>query len=69
MELRAGSVAIVVSDGVTAGYDDRWLIELLSSYEGESPQQLAGSVIETASQKFGMEDDMTVIAIFVSERT
>ena len=69
MELRAGSAAIVVSDGVTAGFDDRWLIELLSAFEGDNPQQLAAAVIETASQKFGTEDDMTVIAIFVAERS
>jgi stage II sporulation protein E len=69
MELRPGSAAVIVSDGVTAGNDDSWLCEAISKFEGDEPRELAGSIIETAVAKNGAEDDMTVIAIFVSERT
>jgi stage II sporulation protein E len=69
MELKAGSVAVIVSDGVTAGLDDRWLIDLISKYDGENPRELSASIIQTASSKFGTEDDMTVIAVLVTERT
>ena len=69
MDLKAGSVAVIVSDGVTAGLDDRWLIELIAKFGGENPRELASSIIEKASEKFGAEDDMTVIAILVTERS
>jgi stage II sporulation protein E len=68
MELKAGSVAVIVSDGVTAGMDDGWLSGLISKFEGEAPRELASSIIEMASSKYGAEDDMTVIAILVTER-
>lgn len=68
MELKADSMAVIVSDGVTSGLDDEWLCGLISKYEGQNPRELAGSIIETASGKFGSEDDMTVIVICVSER-
>jgi stage II sporulation protein E len=68
MELKAGSAAVIVSDGVTAGQDDGWLCALISKFEGEDPRVLAGEIIEAATAKVGTEDDMTVIAIFVTER-
>jgi stage II sporulation protein E len=68
MELRPGSVAVIVSDGVTAGNDDAWLCETISKFDGDAPRELAGAIIETAVGKNGAEDDMTVIAILVEER-
>ncbi|WP_143162266.1 SpoIIE family protein phosphatase [Sporobacter termitidis] len=68
MELKAGSAAVIVSDGVTAGLEDDWLCEHIAKYEGKEPRELAASIIEAASPKVGAEDDMTVIAIFVTER-
>ena len=69
MELKAGSLAVIVSDGVTAGLDDKWLCQTISEFDGEDPRALAVSLIEKASEKFGAEDDMTAIAIAVTERT
>ncbi len=68
MELRAGSLAVIVSDGVTAGLDDQWLCRAIADFDGTDPRELASSLVETASKKFSAEDDMTVIAIAVSER-
>ncbi len=68
MDLKADSMAVIISDGVTAGLDDGWLCELVSKFEGQDPRELAGLIIDTASEKFGAEDDMTVIVICVSER-
>jgi stage II sporulation protein E len=69
MELKAGSLAVIVSDGVTAGLDDNWLCDAVAAYDGDSPRTLAVSLIDKAAEKFGAEDDMTAIAIAVSERT
>ncbi len=69
MELKSGSLAVIVSDGVTAGLDDKWLCDVISEYDGENPRALAVSVIDQAAEKFGAEDDMTAIAIAVTERS
>ncbi|NLA87102.1 MAG: SpoIIE family protein phosphatase, partial [Clostridiales bacterium] len=68
MELRPGSAAVIASDGVTAGGEDKWLCETISKFDGREPRELSGAIIETAISKNGAEDDMTVIAIFVEER-
>lgn len=68
MELKPGTAAVIVSDGVAAGADDAWLCETISSFEGDEPKKLAGAIVDAAVAKNGAEDDMTVITIFVSER-
>jgi stage II sporulation protein E len=68
MELKAGSLAVIVSDGITGGQDDAWLCDLITDFEGEAPRELANEIIGEASKKLGCEDDMTVIAITVTER-
>ena len=69
MELKSGSLAVIVSDGVTAGLDDSWICDTISEYDGDNPKALAITLIETAAEKFGTEDDMTAIAISVTERS
>ncbi len=69
MELKSGSLAVIVSDGVTAGLDDNWLCETISEFNGDNPRSLAVSLVDKAAGKFGTEDDMTVIAIAVAERS
>lgn len=68
MDLKAGSLAVIVSDGVAAGNDDKWLCEKISDFDGENPKDLAVSIINQAAEKPDTEDDMTVIVIKVSER-
>jgi serine/threonine protein phosphatase PrpC len=41
---------------------------MIAKYEGSSPKDLSSAIIEAASEKYGVEDDMTVIAIQMSER-
>ena len=69
MDMKAGSVAVIVSDGVTSGMEDAWLEDAIMQYEGANPRELSGKIVETASEKFKAEDDMTVIAIQISYRT
>ncbi len=69
MELRSGSIAVIVSDGVTVGLEDAWLCDTISKFVGDEPRELASSIIDTAIAKNGAEDDMTVITIFVADRT
>lgn len=68
MDLKAGSLAVIVSDGVTGGRDDEWLCQMIASFDGDDPRELAGAIVDKASGLLGREDDMTVIAIAVTER-
>ena len=67
MHLKAGSLALVASDGVLADTEDDWIKTLLS---GETPdmKSLARMVLREAEQRFGAADDMTVVTVRVEER-
>jgi stage II sporulation protein E len=68
LDLKAGSLAVIVSDGVTGGQEDGWVCDMIAAFDGENPRELADKIIEKASDALGCEDDMTVIAIAVTER-
>ena len=67
--LDAGDCVLLVSDGVTTGKDDRWLRQLLSEFDGISPQSLAAQVLQESDLRSGSTDDRTVIAIKLDLRT
>jgi stage II sporulation protein E len=68
MELRAGSLALMVSDGVAGGGEDGWLIDLLDAYDGRNPRELSAAIVDLAAKKSGCEDDITAIAIQLINR-
>ena len=71
LALDAGDCVVLLSDGVTTGRDDRWVRQVLESFDGLSPQELAGRILKESSGRTGSGDDRTVIAIKldVRERT
>ena len=68
IKMNPGFTAVILSDGVTGGRDDGWLREMIASFEGTSPGELARAILKASSEKNGQEDDMTVLAVTVSER-
>jgi len=68
LSLDAGDCVLLVSDGVTTGKDDRWLRNLLSAFDGLSPQALAAQVLQESGLRSGSGDDRTVIAIKLDVR-
>ncbi len=62
--LSAGDFAVLVSDGVTDGESDEALRQALASFHGESPRELARTLLGFGSGS----DDRTVIAVRLSER-
>jgi len=68
MELKPGSLAVMVSDGVTTGADDGWLEDAIMDYSGARPRDLSRAIIKEAAKKSKGDDDMTAIAIQVSRR-
>lgn len=69
LALDAGDCVLLVSDGITTGRDDRWVRQLLSDFDGLSPQELAGRVLKESGGKGGGGDDRTVIAIKLDVRS
>jgi len=68
MDLKPGNLAVVVSDGVTGGSEDGWLVKMIAEDKSEDPRLLAAAIVEQATSRFGNEDDMTVIVIQIKER-
>jgi stage II sporulation protein E len=67
-DVGAGSLAVVVSDGILGGGDDKWLVDVVSSFDGASPTDLAREIVQTATKNAAPEDDMTAIVVSVTFR-
>jgi stage II sporulation protein E len=68
MKLRAGSVAVIASDGIVTQDDDRWLRNILSEWTEGSARELASEMMSEAVRQYGKTDDMTVLTVFVNQR-
>lgn len=66
IQLKAGDILLMMSDGVMVDEED-WISAELLAYNGRSAQKLAEHIAETARRRRndGHEDDITVIAIIV----
>ena len=62
-------MAVIASDGVVSDGEDLWLRKLIEETDGTDMKALAGSVVQTAIQSYGRNDDMTALAIKVEVRT
>jgi stage II sporulation protein E len=69
VRLEAGSIAVIASDGVANGQDDAWIVEFIDGFDGIFSKELARGILEKAVEKYGCEDDMTVLSIVVENRT
>lgn len=69
MRLKPGNVALIASDGVMVEKNDAWLREMLLSFDGTDTKALAKDTLRAALKQYGCEDDMTVLAVRVDERT
>ncbi len=67
MMLPAGSVAVILSDGVLSDGDE-WLQETLEGDFKDTGAPLARAILEKAVGLYGCRDDMTVLTVSVRER-
>ncbi len=68
-KLQPGSMCVLLSDGVTASGDDRWLRKRIQEFDAAGePNALARCVLDGALEMSAAADDMTVIAVRLSER-
>jgi len=68
LKLGAGHFITLVSDGVTTEQDDAWIRQALRGHEGTDAKALARSLLQTAIERAGCEDDMTVLTISIEKR-
>ena len=68
LELKAGDVVLLLSDGVADAEEDGWVRDLLAAFEGDSPRDLARAVMEESEKRVGPGDDRTAVAVVLRER-
>lgn len=68
LTLKEGSYIIIASDGVATALDDEWLKKSAAEYNGECARELALTLLEKAIEKYGQEDDMTVLTVLLQKR-
>lgn len=68
VNLSAGDMIVMVSDGVVTG-DEKWLENLIRTWNKGSTQELARAVVDEAIKRRGdsNDDDMTAVAIRLTE--
>ena len=62
--INSGDEIIMVTDGITQGSGEDWLIEGIRTHSG-TPQQLADRILASAKRKTEFDDDMTVVVVKV----
>jgi stage II sporulation protein E len=62
LTLAPGQCLVMVSDGVSTGREDGWLIQALEEFDGLSPQALAQRLLSDSRERAG-GDDRTVIGV------
>jgi stage II sporulation protein E len=67
LTLKPGDCVVMVSDGVSNGREDGWLIQALEQFDGLSPQALAQQLLSGSRDRAG-GDDRTVIVVKMDVR-
>lgn len=63
LSLEAGSVLVMVSDGVTGGDGDAWLRTLLEHWPGGDSQELAQMILAESRRHGGLQDDCAALVL------
>ena len=64
---QAGTLAVLVSDGILCGRGDGWLRSLLADASGGEPQKLADAILQSSRRETAGEDDGAVMVLSLSE--
>ena len=68
LELEAGDLVVLVSDGVTSGEEDGWLREAVRAFQGGTPKDLAVQLVNECQNKGRGNDDRTAIVLQLEKR-
>ena len=67
IRLEPGDYVLMVSDGVAGTGEDDWLCRRLKEFQGDSPKELASSLITNSPE--GATDDRTALVVNIRRRT
>lgn len=62
LRLSDGDTLVMMSDGISDGVADRWLVDILGGFQNIIPREICSSIIKTAKDK-NFDDDMSCISI------
>lgn len=66
LRLAEGDCVLLVSDGIAGTEGDEWIVKKLTQFDGESPKELARSLITDSSE--GATDDRTALVVKLARR-
>lgn len=66
IKLEVGDCVLMISDGVAGTEDDTWIKEALASFSGDSPKELAKSLVSDTAH--GGSDDKTALVVRLAWR-
>ena len=66
VHLEPGDYVLMVSDGVAGTGEDDWICRRLKEFQGDSPKELAGSLITNSPE--GATDDRTALVVRIKRR-
>jgi stage II sporulation protein E len=64
VRLEPGGFVVMVSDGVADSTRDEWLQDLLAGWQGEDPQNLAGSILSESIRREHLQDDCGIQVLY-----
>lgn len=64
LQIEENSFIILLSDGISDGVDDEWLMNLLAGWEGTNPQALANLILTYSHRHQGSQDDGAVQVLY-----
>jgi stage II sporulation protein E len=59
---------VMVSDGVADRCDDGWLLDLLTGWQGEEPEELSGLILKETQRRRRGDDDCSVLCLRLFDR-
>ena len=65
ISLEGDTFVLMVSDGVADSTDDRWLLDLLTGWQGDNPHLLVSLVLKTCQERRGGDDDCSAVCLYL----
>jgi len=69
LKLEKGGFLVMLTDGAADATDDKWLTELLASWDGGEAQMLACAILDASEKRRGCGDDAAVLVLELGEET
>ena len=60
---------VLLSDGVTAGDGDEWLLDLLAGWDTGTPEELARRILTMSADHGGLSDDCAALVLYRPRNT